>query len=284
MRGDDLTYTLTTPGGVVVFQPRTNVFFRDIEWAANINAETFDRPQMHGGYYDAAFKGAGVWAATAWINATRVAAATVEANRSAVVKAINSIMDADGTLGWTNLGGTTPLALTVRAQQDVKFSKGAVGWLANVSLYSERPFAEDASETTYDTVALTSGGGGFTIPLTIPVTFTSSSGGDVTVTNSGDFYAYPKMRVYGPITNPQVINNTSGERLAFVGSIASGDYWEIDLFNKTVKLNGITAIRALEISESTWFRFGFGNTNMQLSGSGYDAVTKLRILMKSAWG
>ena len=284
MRGDDITYTLTTPGGVIVFQPRTNVFVRDVEWSAAMNTEVFDRPQMHGGYYDAAFKGGGVWQATAWLLAPRVAAATIEANRSAVVKAINSIMDADGTLGWTNLGGTIPLALTVRALQDVKFLKGAAGWLANVQLYSERPFAEDATATTYDTVAMTAGGGGFAVPLTLPVTFTASSGGTVTVTNSGDFYAYPKMRVYGPIINPSVINQTTGERLQFAGSIAAGDYWEIDLFNKTVRLNGSTSIRASTVSQSTWFRLGFGNTIMQLAGAGFSGTTKLRILMKSAWG
>lgn len=284
MRDDSLTYTLTTPGGVVTIQPGTNVFARDIEWNADLKTEITDRPQMHGGYYDGAFKGGGVWQAVVWIKAMRVAAATFEANRSALVKAVNSIIDGDGTLGWTNQGSATPLALTVRALQDLRFSRGPVGWLANMQLYSEKPFAEDATSTDTDSVALTSGGGGFTIPLTLPVTFTGSSGGTLTVTNNGDFYAYPKMRVYGPITNPVVINSTSGERLAFTGSIAAGDYWEIDLFQKTVKLNGITSIRALDVSESTWFRLGFGNTDMQLAGSGYSGVTKLRVFMKSAWG
>lgn len=284
MRDDSLTYTLTTPGGVVTLQPGTNIFARDIEWSADIKTEIFDRPQAHGGYYDAAFKGGGVWACTTWLKAIRVSAATVEANRSSVVKAINSIMDADGTLSWTNYGGTTAMQLTVRALQDIKFVKGGVGWLANMQLYSEKPFAEDATATTVDSIALTAGGGGFSIPLTIPVTLTASSGGTLQVTNSGDFYAYPILRVYGPITNPNVINSTLGQRLVFSGSIASGDYWEIDLFNKTVKLNGLTSIRALTVASSDWFKCGFGTTDLQLSGTNYTSTTKLRALMRSAWG
>lgn len=284
MRDNSLIYTLTTPGGVVTFQRGTNIFFKDVDWSAQINAEISERPQMHGGYYDAAFKSGGVWTGTAWLQAMRVAGATIEANRTSVVKAINSIMDADGTLGFTNTGSSTPLALTVRAMQDVKFNIGALGWIANVMLYSEKPFAEDATATTVDTSALTAGGGGFVIPLTLPTTFTASSGGTSTVTNNGDFYAYPKLRVYGPITNPNVINSTLGQRLVFSGSIADGDYWEIDLFEKTVRLNGLTSIRALTVASSSWFKLGFGNTDLQLSGSGYNSNTKLRALMKSAWG
>lgn len=43
--------------------------------------------------------------------------------------------------------------------------------------------------------------------------------------------AYPVIRIYGPVTQPVVENQTTGEQIAFKDSvtIADGDYYEIDL-------------------------------------------------------
>jgi len=67
-------------------------------------------------------------------------------------------------------------------------------WLTHVQLITERPFAENATAIVYDSAALDTGGGGFVIPFTIPFTFTGSSGGTLTITNTGDFYMFPVLR------------------------------------------------------------------------------------------
>jgi len=268
------------------FNDNAPMWLTDISFASDVRAETDVRPQRHGGILDPGKRGSGLLDCTAKIVATED---TLEANRTSLVKVLNSILgeDGTGTMRWTNQGSSNPLALTGLYLVDGPvFTIDNTTWDIHFVLQSEKPFAEDAEATIVDSVALTASGGGFTIPLTIPVTFTSSGGGTLTVSNAGDFKAYPVVRVYGPITNPVVTNNTAGKSLVFTGSIASGDYWEIDLFANTVLINGVSdaPVTTIDVAQSTWFGCALGDTSLQLTGTGFDTNTKLRALFKSAWG
>lgn len=156
-------------------------------------------------------------------------------------------------------------------------------WLTHLQLITEKPFAENETAIVYDSDALDTEGGGFVIPFEIPFTFTGSSGGSVTITNTGDFYMFPVFRLYGPLSSPQLVNVTTGKRLAWTGSIADGDYWEVDLFDKTVLLNGVERILSLDIEQSDWFACGVGDTEIQLSGTGSTSSTLLQAYVRSSW-
>jgi hypothetical protein len=70
----------------------------------------------------------------------------------------------------------------------------------------------------------------------------------------------------------------------YTSSVAAGDYLEYDLFARTVKLNGVTNVRAnLNVAASTWFGIAAGGAGLALSGSGYDGSTVLTAYSRSAW-
>lgn len=284
LRDNTVLATLTTPGETLAFDWDTDVYLENAEFSAGVSGTIATLGRSHGSKFSRRRKAHGVWSADIRV---RGEDASLEANRVSVMRALNGILDGGGSLAWTNQGGTTPLLLDdLWLLEDPAWKIQGSSWIVGVQLACEKPYAEDATALEVESAELTSGGGGFTIPLTIPFTLVESAGGDLTVTHAGDFEkAYPVCRLYGPLTNPKLINRTTGERLVWGGSIADGDYWEVDLTPtaKSVRLNGASSIRALDARESTWFGCGQGDTDLQLAGSGYTSATLLRVYMKSAW-
>jgi hypothetical protein len=68
------------------------------------------------------------------------------------------------------------------------------------------------------------------VPMVVPMLVgTTSLVSNQSITYSGDFRAFPIITIYGPITNPKIVNNTTGDELDFAGlTIAAGDWYEID--------------------------------------------------------
>jgi hypothetical protein len=74
----------------------------------------------------------------------------------------------------------------------------------------------------------------------------------VTVTNSGWVTTYPVITITGPATNPIIGNQTTGQILTVNTSLANTDTLVIDLNQKLVTLNGVSA-RNLVAGNSVWF-------------------------------
>ena len=105
-----------------------------------------------------------------------------------------------------------------------------------------------------------------------------------TVTNNGWATAYPTITLNGPITNPVLGNNTTENALTFTGTYSSDDLLVIDLYNKLVTLNGVSA-RNLLLS-GTWFGAPPGNSEFYLTGvlgSTLVGVTQAVITWNSAY-
>lgn len=67
------------------------------------------------------------------------------------------------------------------------------------------------------------------IPMTIGIGATTVYITEA-ITNSGTMWAWPKIHIHGPIANPLITNDSTGEKLDFAGTtIAAGDYYDIDL-------------------------------------------------------
>lgn len=281
LRDNSIPVTLEAPGGVAVFDPATRVFFEDVNFKATTRTDVSVAPQRHGSYRDPGYKEGGLLTGEVRVYGD---GALLHQNRVMLERALNSCLAGGGVMSWLPQGSNTRQRLADLYLDDYDFKIDGSSYIVSVQMGCPKAFSEDETATVVDSAALTETGGGFVIPLTIPVTISASSGGDLTVTNEGSFYAYPVLRAYGPIIDPSIINQTTDERLNFTGSIASGDYWEIDLHAQTVKLNGTTSVTALDVSTSTWFNCGFGATALQLSGSGFTSQTFLRAYMRSAFG
>ena len=105
-----------------------------------------------------------------------------------------------------------------------------------------------------------------------------------TIANTGWATAYPTITINGPITNPQIGSVTSGESLTFNGTYSDTDFIEVDLYNKLITLNGVSARNLL--TSGTWFSAPPGNSNFfltGLAGSTLVNVTKAVVEWNSAF-
>ena len=118
-----------------------------------------------------------------------------------------------------------------------------------------------------DTVANT------TFPVTFATTLVLSywSGLSKTITNNGDAKTPIYIMLYGPCTNPKILNSTTGEYLKVNKTMVAGDLLEINTAfgNKTVYYtptggSKVSAMAYLDLG-STFFQLSQGNNIIALS-------------------
>lgn len=126
--------------------------------------------------------------------------------------------------------------------------------------------------------------GGVTYPLTYPFAYTGSAGGNVSVTNSGNYTTSGSMSIRGPVVNPTVTNLTTGQSLSFTITLASTQTLEIDLTARSVLLNGTANRRGTLSPTSSWWQFPPGATDLVFTSddSPITAAT-LTVNWSSAW-
>ncbi len=113
-----------------------------------------------------------------------------------------------------------------------------------------------------------------------------SGGTSVAATNIGTYPAGAVIRIQGPVVNPVVTNTQSSSALAFVLTVADGDYLEIDLLNRSVLLDGVTNKRATMTIPSRWFMLQPGANTLVLSagsGGSLGSGSALEVDYRSAW-
>ena len=163
------------------------------------------------------------------------------------------------TEDWINNGSASEVAIELYATDPRKFSDAATTVSLSVS------------------AAL----GGFTFPITFPLTFgAGGSSGLVAVTNLGNAPSPPTFRIYGPITNPSLRNETTGEQISLNLTIASGEYVDIDVKNSSVLLNG-TANRYSSLSVAQWWNVQPGVNQIRYSASSGSSTVDMTF--RSAW-
>lgn len=91
-----------------------------------------------------------------------------------------------------------------------------------------------------------------------------------TVDNIGWATTYPTITLVGPIANPVLGNQTTGDSLQFNCTLTSSDTLVVDLYNKLITLNGAPARNLLQ--SGTWFAAPPGNSIFTLSGDAGSTV------------
>lgn len=110
-------------------------------------------------------------------------------------------------------------------------------------------------------------GGGFVLPAVLEVILDAGAGGSATATNAGDETAYPIITLNGPLTNPRIFNDSTGEFIALTLTISDGESVEIDPAEPTVVQGGVTNRIGAVSDDSTYFGLGSGNTLLRLTTS-----------------
>jgi hypothetical protein len=107
-------------------------------------------------------------------------------------------------------------------------------------------------------------------------------GGLVSCTNSGNTPVYPQATLPGPITNPSIINTTTGKTLRMVGSVDSGDSLIVDFYQRTILLNGTSSrYNFFDSNVSEWWTLQPGANSVQYSTSSGTASGTL--YWRSGW-
>jgi hypothetical protein len=121
-------------------------------------------------------------------------------------------------------------------------------------------------------------------PITDPITSSNSVAGQQFVFNYGDAPAWPWFRITGPITNPTLLNFTTGEQISLTYQLAASTY--LDVFPKTgrILLSG-TADRysALNFSVSKWWQLQPRSNDIRLLAAGFSSGAQVDINWRHTW-
>lgn len=191
-----------------------------------------------------------------------------------VTKALMSSVSTPGTLKWTrdSSGQALQVDCQLSSLAPLVLTDGGNMLSSQITLVAADPRVYDQSETT---------GTGTTIT-------DAAIGGTVSYTNAGSLATPPKIRIYGGITNPFVRKGTVaasvGAGLVFSGTVAPGDYLEIDVQARTIKTNGTTnALSLLTAASSDFFELPTGSSTVCMTGSAISGSPRVDLIYRSAW-
>lgn len=190
-------------------------------------------------------------------------------------------------LTWRRGGGGLQLQSYVKLASPLlpPLEEGAALLKYQVQVEQMDPRAYSQTLQTVVGNALTAGGGGLVFPMTFPILFTESNGGEVAVFNGGKIETPPVTRIYGPVTSPAVRLVTTGEEVRLSGEVASGEYVELDHQKRTVRLNGsLLRMNLLNVPASEFFDVPPLAHTIRLLASNYGAGAHAEVLLRDAYG
>lgn len=194
----------------------------------------------------------------------------------------SNAMRGDAELRWTE-DGSDERRLLLRRQQPVRVTDRRPKKF-QIPLVSARAEIESSQEQTAVVDPGATGFVGFTEPIVEPLESVLADGGQQFIVNQGSAPAAPTLSIEGPITNPRVLNNTTGEELRLLFDLAAGETLVIDFRQRTVLLNG-TASRysAVEFPASTWWALQPGSNDVRLNALTAGSGAQVTVGWRHAW-
>lgn len=110
----------------------------------------------------------------------------------------------------------------------------------------------------------------------------STTADEVIVTNTGNRPSPPMLTIYGPATNPRILNDTLSKEMQFNITLSAGETLVVDTKNKTVRLNGTTNRRNTLVAP-TWFYLAPGDNSIRYRAESADPTSYLEIVFSPAW-
>lgn len=279
-------HTLETPLGDLIFGPnpfRPYALFTSISSEASVRRTVDSLPQADGGVVGDGYSDVRVTTYTG--HSLGADDATAQTQAQQIRGYINRLLRADGVMKWTP-SGYPPVQMTVRRWERPVVEGGrGVKKDMQLSFVSADPRVYEQEADTVD-VGLTIVDG-FTSPFTSPFV-QSGAGVESTATNTGDADTPIVACIYGPASNPVLLNATTGKLITFQGlTIDDGQYVEIDTAQKTVRLNGSEAADRYQFyvaaSSSMWMLEPGDNQIRLVVSSGSGVNTRATIEWRNAW-
>lgn len=180
------------------------------------------------------------------------------------LKRATAALRADGTLSWTTpYGGGGNQQVTFRRNQPRRITGK---WKKSVFLALACADPRIYSTAIYSNTQL-------------------ATNGNQVLTNQGDYFSPPSIRINGPGTNPTVtLNNTLS--LVFNGLVlTAGQYVIVNLVQRTVvDQSGANRFDAVDWPNTWWWQLAPGDNNVKITWvSGNNASSTLVTTWRDAW-
>ena len=190
---------------------------------------------------------------------------------------------------------------TVDRKIDVHYSGGmtlpSTDWtLKNQKAVFELRAPDPAWYDTYETsviFARDGGGSGFVFPLMVSganITFgasTISSSYTISLSDPNAWQTFPTIYIRGPITNPIITNQLTGDKLSFTGyTIAAGETVTIDTsYGAKTVYNGVNNWISRLSTDSALATFGLaeGDNSILVTGSTVDANSNVEMRYRTRY-
>lgn len=160
----------------------------------------------------------------------------------------------------------------------------------SIGLVAIDPRIYSQTENTV-TIYIPTSEGGRIYPKSYPKSYgTARIGGSANCINSGNFSTLPLVRMYGPLTNPQIKNYSDNNKYVKINiTIPAENYIEIDFANHTVMLcsvilDGTPASRYGYLdSGSEFFELVKGNNDIEFRDDSGNVSAYCKVIYRSAW-
>lgn len=152
----------------------------------------------------------------------------------------------------------------------------------NITIQCPDPAVYGSSQTVSSLITRAAGGG-FIVPVIVPITSSSATGGTAGIVNSGNLITYPILILTGPLTNPYIYNATTGEFIQLTYTIASGDIVRIDMANKLITLNGSSNLISAKTTDSVWWGLNPGSNTINFSTGSSSDTGSLQLTYYNAY-
>lgn len=154
-----------------------------------------------------------------------------------------------------------------------------------VQLASVKPFWLSPTESSVTIVPGAAAGEiGFSSPITDPISSPGSVAGQQFAVNAGDIETWPRFRVAGPVTNPRIVNNTTGEEIRLTYTLAAGEWLDVFPERGRVLLGGVSdRYSAFDRQNSRWWQLRPGSNDIRLLATSYSAGASLTAYWRHAW-
>jgi hypothetical protein len=185
--------------------------------------------------------------------------------------------------------GQTVRRLRLRADSRSDPIRAGIGSRIEVSASWVAPSGrEESAQLSTLTANPEEGEEGREYPLTFNRVYPESSGlGTIQVVNQGNADADPVIRIFGPCTDPRVINETSGDEIAFDGiTVVAGDWLEVDASEATVLLNGDPAqsrFQFVDFPSSRFWTLQPGTNAVRFAPASSSGASVCEVRWRSSW-
>ena len=156
--------------------------------------------------------------------------------REDFIRLIGAVISGGGKLLKIDKANGTDLQVVVQGVDvsgDVSFADPLNSAML-IEWETEKPVLESQTEKTEEVLIFT--GGGTPVPMPIPLNMGVGGSNELVTSNDGTYPAFPVFTFQGPLTNPTLINVTTGLSISINYTLnTASDKIEIDTYSRTCK-------------------------------------------------